>query len=350
MDTTLLLKALIAIAPVIVLLLVFDRLDIFDLVTFREIALLLLAGGAIAIIALGANTQAMDGFPIGFSAYSRYVAPIIEESLKATPIVVLFAINRLGFKLDSAIAGFAVGAGFSVIENGWFLHLLGDANMSAWIVRGFGTAVMHGGATAIFAVISHEFAEHQSEANAASYRFNPLIFVPGLAAAIFTHSAFNHFPNQPIVAMVLTLLFVPMTLFVIFARSELATHRWLKADHDAHRKTLEDIRAGRFLDTSAGQAIAGIVRPLKAVKVDDVVAHVALSTELIVRAEEIMLAGQEGRVVEGEAGEREKFAALDALERRLGPKVLAATRPHSGISRNDVWELGRLRAQVNRRR
>lgn len=349
MDANLLLKALIAIAPVILLLLVFDRLDIFDLITFREIALLLLVGGAIAVLGLAVNTEAMDGFPIGFSAYSRYVSPIIEESLKAAPIVVLFAMNRLGFKLDSALAGFAVGAGFSVIENGWFLHLLGDANLSAWLVRGFGTAVMHGGATALFAVISHEFTEHQAEASAASYRFNPLVFLPGLAAAIFTHSAFNHFPSQPIVAMALTLLFVPMTLFVIFARSELATHRWLKADHDAHVEILADLQAGRFAESDAGKAIVAVVNRFETISVSDVFAHIALSTELVLRAEEIMLAKQEGDTLHLDKSERDKFAQLDALERRVGAVVISATRSHAGLSRNDVWELSRLRAQVHRK-
>lgn len=346
MDLDLALKALIAIAPVIALLLAFDRLDIFDLVSFREIALLLLTGAALAGLALLVNTRGVDGFPIGFSAYTRYVSPVVEETLKAAPLIVLFAINRLGYKLDSAMAGFAIGAGFSVLENAWFLWFLGDANFSAWLVRGFGTAVMHGGATALFAVISHEFSEHQAEARAAHYRFNPLVFLPGLAAAIAVHSGFNHFPDEPIVTMAVTLLLVPMILLVVFAQSDLATHRWLKDDHDAHVAILADIDAGRFPETEAGRAIAAACARFDGVAIADAYAHVALSTRLVLRAEELMLRRDE--VAKPGEAERRQFAELDALEKRLGAMVVNAILVHAHLSRNDIWELGRLRALLRR--
>ena len=104
MDADLLLKALISAAPVLVMLVVFDRLDVFNLITARVIALLLVCGGALAALSFIANWRVMDGFPIGFSSYTRYVAPVIEESLKAAPILALFVMNRIGFKLDAAIA------------------------------------------------------------------------------------------------------------------------------------------------------------------------------------------------------------------------------------------------------
>mgnify|MGYP007112097087 CR=1 FL=1 len=95
MDADLLIKAFIALAPVVLLLAVFDRLDAFNLISAREIAILLGVGGAAAAFSFLANLRVMDGFPIGFSAFSRYVSPIIEESLKAAPIIYLFARNRL---------------------------------------------------------------------------------------------------------------------------------------------------------------------------------------------------------------------------------------------------------------
>ena len=346
MDANLLLKALIAIAPVIVLLLVFDRLDIFNLISFRAIGLLVLTGGAIAGLSFFANGGVIDGFPIGRGAFSRYVAPVVEESMKAIPIVVLFALNRIGFKLDSAIAGFAVGAGFSVIENGWYLHQLAGANITAWLVRGFGTAIMHAGATAIFAVISHEFTEKQAETNADRYRFNPLLFLPGLGAAVALHSAFNHFPDQPILAMALTLLCVPLTLFFVFARSERATHQWLRGDFEAHRALLEEIRAGHFSTSEAGRALTGLASRFHGATGSDVLAYIELKIELILRAEEIMLAKQDGRDLEVGEPEREKFDRLRALEWRLGRPVLSAIDPRLGLTRNDLWELAQLRQRV----
>jgi protease PrsW len=345
MDTDLLLKALIALTPVLVLLFVFDRLDVFNLITMRVIALLLVCGGSLAALSWLANWSVMDGFPIGLTSYSRYVAPVIEESLKALPIVILFAANRIGFKLDAAIAGFAVGAGFSVIENIWYLNMITDANVSAWLVRGFGTAVMHGGATALFALISHEMTERQAASSAARYRFNPLPFVPGLLAAMAVHSAFNHFPHQPILIMAATMLLIPLTVFMTLTRSERATQQWLKADEAAHRQALEDIRSGRFAESEAGQAIRQSVARFGAAA-SDATAYVELKMELVLRAEELIHASQAGAAIEVGQAEREKFERLDELELRLGKLVTTAINSRLGFTRNDLWELGRLRARA----
>ena len=348
MDYDLALKALIAIAPVLALLFVFDRLDAFNLISLRDILLLLAAGGAIAALSYLANLSVLDGFPIGRSSYTRYVAPPIEESLKALPILLLFVLNRLGFKLDAAIAGFAVGAGFSVVENLYYLPTYGETNVSAWLVRGFGTAVMHGGSTALFAVISHEMTERQAETAAARYRFNPLLFAPGLALAIVFHSAFNHFPDQPVAIMAITLLLVPMVLFFTFARSERATQQWLTRDADAHRQALADIRDGRFADSDAGRALKSVVDRVHGAAAADAFAYLELKTELVLRAEELIAASQAGVAAEIGAEDADKFARLAELERRLGRTALTAVNSRLPFTRNDLWELGRLRARVRK--
>ncbi|MEX0644782.1 MAG: PrsW family glutamic-type intramembrane protease [Parvularculaceae bacterium] len=346
MDLDLLAKAVVAMAPVLALLLVFDRLDVFNLIKFRMIAVLLLIGGGLAAVSFFANWRVMDGFPIGFSNHSRYVAPAIEEALKAIPLVILFAGNRLGFKLDAAIAGFAVGAGFSMVENGWYLSAYADANLSAWLVRGFGTAVMHGGATALFAVIAHEMTENQAEGKAAHYRFNLALFVPALLAAMILHSMFNHFPDRPLLVMALTLLIVPVSLFLILARSERATHQWLKEDFVSHQQALKDIREGRFADSEAGRAIRDLTRRFRGATSELAFSYVELKTELVLRAEELILARQQGDAADVTDKDRENFERLDELKRRLGQPVLAAFTPYLGFSRNDLWELEQLRSRV----
>ncbi len=348
MDADLLIKALIALAPVVLLLIVFDRLDAFNLINAWEIALLLAVGGGAAALSFIANLRVMDGFPIGFSAHSRYVSPVIEEILKAAPIIVLFARNRLGFKVDAAIAGFAVGAGFSVIENIWYLFLITDANVSAWLVRGFGTAIMHGSATAIFAIITHEMTERQAASAATSYRFDPLLFVPGLLVAMAIHSTFNHFPHQPLVIMALTLLLAPATIFLALIHSDRASQQWLSDDRAVHQKMLADIRAGRFAETERGKAVAAITARLGG-RAGDARTYVELKTELILRAEELIHAAQAGQPAEPADSDSEKFARLDALERRLGRSALAALAAALGFTRNDLWELSRLRARVRRK-
>lgn len=345
MDSELLTKAAFAFGPALILLYVFDKLDAFNLINARLILILLGAGGGLAALSFIANWRVLDGFPIGFSNYSKYVAPLIEETLKAAPIFALYYYNKIGFKLDAVIAGFAVGAGFASIENIWYMVVLADANVTAWMVRGFGTAVMHGGATALFAVISHEMTERQAEASAAHYRIKPLLFVPGLLAAIVVHSVFNHFPNQPLLAMAGTLLLIPATLFLALVRSERATTQWLRADEAAHRRMLDDIHSGRFYETPAGQALRTLVAKLPANVTADASDHIKLKVELVLRAEELILASQSG-AVEITKADSENFARLALLEHKLGRSVVGAINAQLGLTRNDLWELERTRERV----
>ena len=70
-----------------------------------------------AVAAYPLSGRLLDTLPIGFSNYSRFVAPWIEEAIKGVIVILLFRLNRIGYKLDAMISGFAVGAGFSVVEN-----------------------------------------------------------------------------------------------------------------------------------------------------------------------------------------------------------------------------------------
>jgi hypothetical protein len=82
-------------------------------------------------------------------------------------------------------------------------------------------------------------------------------------------------------------------------------------------------------------------------------AYIELKTELILRAEEILLSGddngQEGELaapIEPGPEDRDRFERLDALERKLGKPLLGALGRKLAFSRNDLWELGRLRGRV----
>ena len=114
-----------------------------------------------------------------FVAYSRYVSPWIEETIKAVVVVWMIRTQRIAFLVDAAIYGFAVGTGFAVVENLYYLAMRPDSHIAVWVVRGFGTAVMHGGATAIFGIVSIAASET---------RPGYLAFLPGLLAAVVLHS------------------------------------------------------------------------------------------------------------------------------------------------------------------
>ncbi len=71
-----------------------------------------------------------------------YIAPIVEEILKALPIVVLLFIAKQEPEVLLYIA-VGVGVGFATIENIGYLFTYGASDIGFILIRGFATGVMH---------------------------------------------------------------------------------------------------------------------------------------------------------------------------------------------------------------
>jgi RsiW-degrading membrane proteinase PrsW (M82 family) len=345
----LILKAILALAPVLVCLVVFERVDAFRLIDLREIALLLLGGGVLAAISYAANGSVLDQFPLRSDSYSQWIAPVVEESMKAVLLIGLFAYNRVGYLIDAAIAGFTIGAGFSLVENLFYLHEFTHATLGVWLVRGFGTAIMHGGATAIMAVLSQVLYAPRLRIDADRFHFNLFLFLPGLAAAIALHAGFNHFTSDPLTAMAVVLLAVPLGLFAIFVLGEKYAHRWLAENQAAHGKLLADIDSGAFAETNNGRALQTLADRLGDEGGRDLMDYVRLSIDLVVRAETSLLAMEEHEKVAFRHDLRERFSRLHALERELGMSPVLAVRQHLHFTRNDLWEMHELESHASKK-
>src|SRR5439155_1248972 len=120
-------------------------------------------------------------------------------------VALLIRRRLVGFLVDAAIHGFAIGAGFALVENLYYAASLHDVSPLLWLARGLGTAVMHGGATAMAAVVGQDLAKRQ-----ASRRL--VWFAPGLAFAIVVHTLFNRLPLPPLLSTACVILFVPAIL------------------------------------------------------------------------------------------------------------------------------------------
>ena len=339
----------LALIPVLVLLAVFDWLDAFELVNFKEILILLLLGGVAALLSWPVSGRLLDTLPIGFSVYSRFVAPWIEEAIKGLVIVALFRMNRIGYKLDAVIAGFAIGAGFSVVENIIYLLHFPDYGAGTWLVRGFGTAVMHGATLAVLAAIAHQFAERENREAASEFDFHFWWFVPGYLVAVALHTAFNQFPDRPLVAMLGAIVVAPLTLIGIFYVGSHEAHRWLVVEMAEHRAALDALRSGRWPDGPAGHKVAALAGRLDEEGAKRVRRYWELLTWLVAEAEETMLEEAAGDAEFTPAQVRAAFAEIDGLKRALGRSTLAALQSLLPFSRNDQWEVAELRQRLNRR-
>jgi protease PrsW len=336
----------LALVPVLVLLAIFVWFDAFKLMRMREILLLLALGGVGAIASYPVSGRLLDAFPLGFSNYSRFVAPWIEEAIKAVLIIALFRLNKIGFKLDAVITGFAIGAGFSVVENIIYLVRLTEYGWSTWLVRGLGTAVMHGLTLAVLAAIAHEFAERRTREPAGDYQFNLLWFVPGYLAAVAIHLAFNQFPDRPLLAMLGASLLAPIAILVIFQFGTSEAQKWLKEESAQHKAQLEALRAGNWPDSPSGHRIAALAGRLSPEAARRVRRYWELLAWLVAEAEETLIEEEAGDVVMDKPEVRAAFHELAGLRRALGKSTFAALNALLPFSRNDYWELSELRQRL----
>ena len=338
----------LALVPVLVLLAVFVWLDAFKLMSLKEIAVLLVLGGLGALAAWPVAGRFIDTLPIGFSGYSRFVAPWIEEAIKAAIMILLFRMNRIGYKLDAVISGFAIGAGFSVVENIIYLVRFPDYGAGTWLVRGLGTAVMHGTTLALLAAAAHEFAERETREAAGDFDFRLWWFLPGYLLAVALHTAFNQFPDRPMLAMMGAIVVAPVALIAIFSFGTAEAERWLVTERAEHQVQLEALRAGRWPDTPAGAKVAALASRVDPQTADRIGRYWELHAYLVVEAEEAMMEEAAGDVALDKAQIRAAFAELEGLRRALGRSTYLALRAALPFSRNDEWEVAELKQRVGR--
>lgn len=337
----------VALIPVLVMLSLFVWLDAFKLMSLGEISVLLVLGALGALAAWPVSGRLLDTLPIGFSLYSRFVAPWIEEAIKAVMMIVLFRMNRIGYKLDAVISGFAIGAGFSVVENIFYLTLFPQYGMGTWLVRGLGTAIMHGTTLAVLAAIAHEFAERETRAAASEFEFSLLWFVPGYGMAVAIHTAFNQFPDRPMIAMMAAILVAPITLIAIMNFGTAEAQNWLKAECAEHLLQLEALRSGRWPEGPAGKKIGALADRLDPETAKRVRRYWEVQAWLVAQSEEAMMEEAEGKEEFDPNKIRAAFTELDGLRQALGKSTFAALQALLPFSRNDFWEVSELKQRLH---
>ena len=332
MSLEVLIRAPIGLLPVIIFLVFLVWMDSYKLVSLRKVLAVIFVGGLTAIASMYINGWLIQELGIDFREYARYVSPFVEEFLKALVVIYLFRSSRIGFLVDSAIMGFAVGAGFALVENYLYLQTHGTAAMGVWIVRGFGTAIMHGGVSAIFAILSQTLTERQM-------KINPAYYLPGLAAAAFLHSVFNHFLVAPVLQTIGTLLILPPLVSMLFQRSAQSLHDWLELDFDADARLIEMITSGEFSNSKIGIYLSDLRNKFEGPVVADMLCYLRIYTELAIRAKAALIARENG--LELPVGERTRanFEELRYLEKSIGKTGCLAMKPFLLLERKDLWQM-----------
>ena len=334
---TTLLSVAVSVLPVFLLLFALVLIDSYKLVALRAVLLSVAAGIGAGALGYLVNRTLLASLPLGSGGYSMYVAPVVEESLKALCVLYLLSRDRVGFVVDAAILGFAIGTGFAFLENLYYLRVSGDATLWTWIVRGFGTAIMHGGSTAILAMVAKAFYDRSPAPR-------PWRLLPGLAAAIVLHSLYNHFLLQPLLATALIVLVFPWICLLVFQQSERETRGWLGAGFDDDQEMLRAVLAGQVGETAAGKYLKTVQSRFPPEVMVDMMCLLRLRAELAIRAKGLLMMREAGFAPEPDPGVKATFDELRYLERSIGKTGLLALQPFLPTSTRDLWQLNMLDA------
>ena len=325
-------QILVSLLPVFIFLIILIYLDSYKLVKISNVLLIILIGCIAALLSYGINNILLNSLHLNIKFYARYIAPIIEESIKAAFIIYMISKKKIGFMVDAAIYGFAIGAGFAFIENIYYLNVIESSNIFLWIIRGFGTAVMHGGTTAIFSILTKNFFDRSNKTKFTYY-------LPGLVAAILIHSFFNHLLLPAITITVLQLIFLPILIIFTFHKSEQSLKDWMEIGLNNDVQILEQIDNGIFSESHAGQYLLSLQSRYSGTILADMLCLIKIHSELSIRAKGVILMRKVGLPVIIENEVKEKLEELRYLEKSIGPTGRLAIAPIFNISTKDLWQL-----------
>ena len=327
-------KIIVSLIPVFLFLLLLIYLDSFKLIKIPVVVICVVWGVVSAIIAYFLNTEIIELTSLNLQDYSKYFAPIVEEILKMLIVIIIVRMNKIGFMIDGAIYGFAIGAGFAFLENIFYINTNEVNNLMVWVVRGFGTAIMHGGATAIVVIFA------MSLINQNKYKF--YFFIPGLVFAIILHTLFNQFLLTPIVSTLIVLIVVPLSIILIFQKNEKSLQNWLEVEFDSEVKLLSMIKKGKFAKTKTGEFLLSIKNRFEKEVVFDMYCYISLYLELSIRAKSNLMLKENGLPIKKDEGLKNKMKELKALQQNIGKTGLLAISPVLRMNKKDIWKLSLL--------
>lgn len=329
------LSVAIGLVPVVFLLFGMVALDSYKLVPWKRVLRSVALGAVSAMMAWALNRALLEWASVPPATLKHWIAPALEEALKLSWIVLLIRRGQVGFLVDAGIHGFAIGTGFAVVENLYYATALDQTSLLLWLARGLGTAVMHGGATAIAAIMAREVTERRGS-NALRW------FAPGFVMAVLVHAVFNQLPFPPLIATAIVILGVPLILIIAYETSERQTQQWLGSTLDRDVELLELIHTGAITETHVGRYLTTLRERFPGPVVADMLCLLEIQGELALRAKGRLIAQSAGIELPPDPELLGRIREMRFLERSIGPTGMLALLPFLKTRGRERWQIRML--------
>lgn len=326
---SLVLRGTLSLLPVLVFLAGLVWLDSFRLVRRRRVLLALTAGAVGALLSYLINTVILDLTGLPTVTFAILVAPLVEETCKGAWVAWQIRQKQVGFLVDAAIIGFATGAGFALVENIYYLQNLVEVPLLVWVVRGLGTALMHGGTTSLLAV----YLQGRGERSPSGPPWIGAVFL-----ATLLHASFNRFMTEPVLATGAMVVILPGLMVLVYRLGEQRLRTWLGRGFDRDTELLSLINAGQVRETPLGRYLLDLRRHFRPDTVADMLCLLRLQVELSLRAKGLLILREQGLVPQPDPRLAEKLVEVRWLEQSIGRTGLLAMRPICHWRGADAWQ------------
>ncbi|MBP5646004.1 MAG: PrsW family intramembrane metalloprotease [Bacteroidaceae bacterium] len=319
-----------ALLPVAIYIFVVYRLDSFSLVSVKNLLLLVLCGIAAALACFGLFTLTGRILP---DSVSDYVNPLLEEAVKAIPLLFLASRKKTVFFIDSVICGAAVGGGFSILENLFYLLLGESLGIGTVLFRGLEVALVHMGCSAIISV-GLMFGVRLSErirSGLAVKAGDRVMAAFLLVVSPALHILHNSFHANPIIQFVTVFGALALLLIWIYQYDGDMIHRWLDRGLDKQVSLLMSIKDGQLGDTKTGRFLMSVKDNFPPEVFFDVICYVQLYVELSVAAKSRFMMREAGMDMPLSEPDKERYLSqyteFKSLEGRLGKSARMTVAP-----------------------
>lgn len=184
MNIIIVISYLIAIIVPLIAIYLISVLDLFA-TGKRSTIIVAFAWGALGAFGLAYLVNSLAVRIFQYTLVVGLTAPIVEEIIKSSILVYFIRQARFRYFVDGAIYGFAVGIGFAVTENLFYLSSASNTGLALSISRVLSTTLMHATASSIVGIALGHLRRSQHSKKAGWS-------VLGIALAITLHVIYNN--------------------------------------------------------------------------------------------------------------------------------------------------------------
>ena len=270
---------------------------------------------------------------------NRLLVSIVEELCKGAILYLLIARHKVGLLGDATIYGSAIGAGFGLLSNIFYLTAHGEANLWHTIFLGLEAAVMHIGCTSLLAMAL--MMVHQGKFGE-SRRAKVIGAIVSFLVTIVVHYIHALEPINPLILTFLLVVYYVVSKRSLFRKNFKFVHEWLDAGLNNEIILLGAFKRGEFSSTKAGEYMLTLKERFDPETFFDMYCYVQNYLELAIAARSNLILKEAGMDPQRDPANKARIREMEELKKRIGPTAEIALRPIVDRSQVSRWALSNL--------